>query len=79
MNNNGKDVEETLRFSERLKLSDKVEDFITKNMIDPHVFGVISALSILGLLDVDACHKFLNLDGSILRGIFTDEDGVDSI
>ena len=79
MNNNEKDVQETLRFSERLELSNKVEDFITKNMIDPHVFGVISALSILKLLDLDACHKFLKVDGLILRGIFTDEDGVDSI
>jgi hypothetical protein len=77
MNNNGKDVQETLRFSERLELSNRVEDFITKNMIDPHVFGVISALSVLKLLDVDACHKFLKAEGSILRGIFTDEDGVE--
>jgi hypothetical protein len=79
MNDNEKDVKETLRFSERLELSNKVEDFITKNMINPNIFGVVSALSVLQLLDVDACHKFLKTDRLILRGIFTDEDGVDSI
>ena len=50
-----------LIFSERLKLTLKINDYIAEHgiIMDTSGLDVITALSSLGLLDVEACKKYL--------------------
>jgi hypothetical protein len=51
-----------LVFSERLKLTLKINDYIAETGITMNTSGldVITVLSDFGLLDVDSCKKYLN-------------------
>lgn len=49
-----------LKFSKRLKLAEKINSYITAYGIRMDAFGVITALSSLGLLNTEACEKYLN-------------------
>lgn len=59
-----------LKFSKRLKLAEKVNSYITENGIAMDTFGVVSVLSSLGLLDTEACKKYLDSKSET----FTDAD-----
>lgn len=54
-----------LIFTERLKLTLKINDYIAEHVIIMDTFGieVIDVLSSLGLLDVEACKKYLSERG----------------
>lgn len=49
-----------LKFSKRIKLAEKINSYITENGIAMDTFGVITTLSSLGLLNVEACKKYLD-------------------
>lgn len=49
-----------LKFSKRLKLAEKIKAYIMENGIAMDAFGVITTLSSLGLLDVEACKRYLD-------------------
>lgn len=55
-------MKDFLKFSKRLELAEKIEAYITENDIAMDAYSVITALSILGLLDVEACKKYLDGD-----------------
>lgn len=59
-----------LKFSKRLKLAEKIKAYIAENGIAMDTFSVITTLSSLGLLDVEACKKYL--DGE--KETVTEED-----
>ena len=60
-----------LKFSKRLKLAEKIKAYITENGIVMDAFGVITTLSSLGLLDVEACKKYLDGESETV----TDKEG----
>lgn len=49
-----------LKFSKRRDLAVKINSHITKNGIAMDTFSVITVLSSLGLLDVEACKKYID-------------------
>ena len=51
-----------LKFSKRRDLAVKIKAYITENDIAMDAYSVITALSSLGLLDVEACKKYLDGD-----------------
>ena len=53
-------MNDLLIFSKRLKLAEKINSYIAENGILMDAFGMITALNSFGLLDVDACKKYLN-------------------
>lgn len=55
-------MKDFLKFSKRLELSEKIKAYITENGIAMDVFGVITTLSSLGLLNTEACNKYLDGD-----------------
>ena len=55
-------MKDFLIFSKRRDLAVKINSYITKNGIAMDTFSVITTLSSLGLLDVEACKKYLDGD-----------------
>lgn len=53
-------MKDFLKFSKRLELSEKIKAYITENGIAIDTFGVVSVLSSLGLLDTEACKRYLD-------------------
>lgn len=53
-------MKDFLIFSKRLKLAEKINSYITENGIAMDAFGVIATLSSLGLLNTEACNKYLD-------------------
>lgn len=65
-------MKDFLIFSKRLKLAEKVNSYIAEKGITMDTFGVVSVLSSLGLLNTDACKKYL--DGKSDIKTVTDAD-----
>jgi hypothetical protein len=63
-------MKDFLIFSKRLKLAEKVNSYIAEKGITMDAFGVVSVLSSLGLLDTEACKKYLDSKSET----FTDAD-----
>ena len=55
-------MKDFLKFSKRRDLAVKINSYITKNGIAMDTFSVITTLSSLGLLDAEACKKYLDGD-----------------
>lgn len=55
-------MKDFLKFSKRLELSEKIKAYITENGIAMDAYSVITALSSLGMLDAEACKKYLDGD-----------------
>lgn len=53
-------MKDFLIFSKRVKLAEKINSYITEKGIAMDTFGVVSVLSCLGLLDGEACKKYLD-------------------
>lgn len=53
-------MKDFLIFSKRVKLAEKINAYITEKGIAMDTFGVVSVLSSLGLLDTEACKKYLD-------------------
>lgn len=59
-------MKDFLKFSKRLELSEKIKVYITEKGIAMDTFGVVSVLSSLGLLNTEACKKYLNCENEIV-------------
>ena len=55
-------MKDILIFSKRRDLAVKINSYITKNGIAMDTFSVITTLSSLGLLDVEACKTYIDGD-----------------
>ena len=53
-------MKDFLKFSKRLELSEKIDDYLAETGISINTLGVITTLSSLGLLNVEACKKYLD-------------------
>lgn len=59
-------MKDHLIFSKRRDLAVKINSYITKNGIAMDTFSVITALSSLGLLNTEACKKYLNGENEVV-------------